>query len=185
MATDDLYSYIGEVLYDVDDNKIGSIIDLYVDDEGEEPRWFTVESDSLGKLRHFVPIDGIRAHEDGLMAPYVKQVILSSPQVDADDELSPEDEAELYDHYDLESGAREGFDYDGELGMTHSEEDLETGRSLREAGRAGLRRYIVTENVQIEVPVQKEVWVADDPMVDDKMVDDMQSPYDPDEKEIS
>ena len=40
--------------------------------------------------------------------------------------------------------------------MTVSEERLNVGTQRREAGRARLRRYVVTENVTQTVPVQRE-----------------------------
>jgi uncharacterized protein (TIGR02271 family) len=40
--------------------------------------------------------------------------------------------------------------------MTRSEEELDVGTRQREAGRARLRKYVETENVQQTVPVQRE-----------------------------
>jgi uncharacterized protein (TIGR02271 family) len=40
--------------------------------------------------------------------------------------------------------------------MTRSEERLHTGTETRATGRARLRRWVDTENVQVEVPVKKE-----------------------------
>ena len=40
--------------------------------------------------------------------------------------------------------------------MTRSEEELEVGKTSRETGRARLRKYVVTENVEKTVPVQRE-----------------------------
>ena len=40
--------------------------------------------------------------------------------------------------------------------MTRSEEELRVGTARREAGRARLRKYVVTENVTQTVPVQRE-----------------------------
>jgi uncharacterized protein (TIGR02271 family) len=40
--------------------------------------------------------------------------------------------------------------------MTRSEEELEVGTQRRETGRARLRKYVVTENVQQTVPVERE-----------------------------
>jgi uncharacterized protein (TIGR02271 family) len=40
--------------------------------------------------------------------------------------------------------------------MTRSEEELLVGKAQRETGRARLRKYVVTEQVQTTVPVQRE-----------------------------
>jgi hypothetical protein len=166
MSPDDFDDYIGEVLYDRDGTEIGPVVDLYVDDRGEVPQWITVSTGNTGTKRHFVPIDGISPHADGLMAPYPKDVILGAPHVDAAEELDSDDEVELYDHYDLGMGAEaEGYD-DADLTddpiMTRSEEDLETGRMMRETGKPRLRKYIVTEVGEDGTPTNEEVLVVED-----------------------
>ncbi|WP_323958654.1 DUF2382 domain-containing protein [Arthrobacter sp. JZ12] len=51
--------------------------------------------------------------------------------------------------------------------MTRSEEQLRVGTESREAGRARLRKYVVTENVTQTVPVQREeVRVEREPITD-------------------
>jgi uncharacterized protein (TIGR02271 family) len=52
--------------------------------------------------------------------------------------------------------------------MTLSEEQVAVGTQTREAGRARLRKYVVTENVTQTVPVQREeVRVVREPITDD------------------
>jgi uncharacterized protein (TIGR02271 family) len=51
--------------------------------------------------------------------------------------------------------------------MTRSEEELRVGKRSEEIGRARLRKYIVTEDVQTTVPVQREqVRVEREPITD-------------------
>jgi uncharacterized protein (TIGR02271 family) len=51
--------------------------------------------------------------------------------------------------------------------MTVSEEQLQVGTERREAGRARLRKYVVTENVTQTVPVQREeVRLEREPITD-------------------
>jgi uncharacterized protein (TIGR02271 family) len=51
--------------------------------------------------------------------------------------------------------------------MTRSEERLNVGTQSRESGRARLRKYVVTENVQQTVPVShEEVRVEREPITD-------------------
>src|SRR5947207_12580850 len=51
--------------------------------------------------------------------------------------------------------------------MTRSEEELEVGKTQRETGRARLRKYVVTDEVQTTVPVQREeVRVEREPITD-------------------
>jgi uncharacterized protein (TIGR02271 family) len=69
-----------------------------------------------------------------------------------------------------------GHDHDGhdtggpntDDAMTRSEEELRVGTRQREAGRARLRKYVVTEMVTKTVPVQREeVRVEREPITDD------------------
>ena len=62
---------------------------------------------------------------------------------------------------DLDDNTRgtKGYDVSGpetDDAMTLSEERVEVGTQRREAGRARLRKYVVTENVTKTVPVQRE-----------------------------
>ena len=51
--------------------------------------------------------------------------------------------------------------------MTRSEEELKVGTAKRETGRARLRKYVVTEDVQQTVPVKREeVRVEREPITD-------------------
>jgi uncharacterized protein (TIGR02271 family) len=51
--------------------------------------------------------------------------------------------------------------------MTRSEEELHVGKAQRERGRARLRKYVVTEEVQQTVPVQREeIRVEREPITD-------------------
>jgi uncharacterized protein (TIGR02271 family) len=51
--------------------------------------------------------------------------------------------------------------------MTRSEEEVTVGKTAREAGRARLKKYVVTEQVQQTVPVQREeVRVEREPVTD-------------------
>jgi len=61
--------------------------------------------------------------------------------------------------------------------MTRSEEELKVGTAKREAGRARLRKYVVTENVTQTVPVQREeIRVEREPITDGNVGDAMDGP---------
>jgi uncharacterized protein (TIGR02271 family) len=61
--------------------------------------------------------------------------------------------------------------------MTRSEEELRVGKRSEEIGRARLRKYIVTENVQTTVPVQREeVRVEREPITDANIDNAMDGP---------
>ena len=61
--------------------------------------------------------------------------------------------------------------------MTVSEEQLRVGTERREAGRARLRKYVVTENVTQTVPVQhEEVRIEREPISDADVADTTSGP---------
>jgi len=61
--------------------------------------------------------------------------------------------------------------------MTRSEEELRVGKTSRETGRARLRKYIVSEDVQTTVPVQREeVRLEREPITDANMPAAMDGP---------
>ncbi len=61
--------------------------------------------------------------------------------------------------------------------MTRSEEELRVGTQRQEAGRARLRKHIVTENVETTVPVQREeVRVEREPITDANVGNAMDGP---------
>jgi uncharacterized protein (TIGR02271 family) len=61
--------------------------------------------------------------------------------------------------------------------MTRSEERLNVGTERTEVGRARLRKYVVTENVQTTVPVEREeVRVEREPITDENVGAAMDGP---------
>jgi uncharacterized protein (TIGR02271 family) len=61
--------------------------------------------------------------------------------------------------------------------MTRSEEQLRVGTETVEAGRARLRKYVVTENVTTTVPVShEEVRIEREPITDANVGDALDGP---------
>ena len=139
MADNNTYDDItGTNLYDSGGEKIGSIKDLFLDDNGEDPKWATVSSGIFGTKRHFVPLKGISRIEHGIMTPYAKETILDAPRVNAEEDLSEADEARLYSHYSIDDQSQQN--------------------TQAPSGRMRLRKHIVTETQHVEVPTKREVY---------------------------
>jgi uncharacterized protein (TIGR02271 family) len=70
--------------------------------------------------------------------------------------------------YDSSEGAARGGDRGAASdGMTRSEERLNVGTQREQVGRARLRKYVVTEHEQVDVPVQREeVRLEREPITD-------------------
>jgi uncharacterized protein (TIGR02271 family) len=175
----------GGNVVDNDGSKIGSIGQVYLDDQTGQPEWVTVKTGMFGGGESFVPLREAEVSGNDLRVPYDKDKVKGAPRIsDADSHLSETEESELYRYYGV-GGADYDSSYDtnavashGDSGhdtsgpntdsaMTRSEEKLEVGTQKREAGRARLRKYVVTENVTTTVPVShEEVRLEREPITD-------------------
>ncbi len=182
------YEWEGRMLKDRDGEKIGKIDALYLDQQTDRPEWALVNTGLFGKKSSFVPLAGARSEGDDLLAEVEAGQVKDAPKMDPEEELSEQQEAELFRHYGIDytmegsvtatgegqaSGDRDatvGRDTSGpttDEAMTRSEEELRVGTSERERGRARLRKYVVTEHVQQTVPVRREeVRVEREPITD-------------------
>lgn len=162
-----------------DGDKVGSIGQIYVDDQTSEPTWVTVKTGLFGSHESFVPLDAATQEGNDIVVPYVKDKVKDAPRVAPDGHLEPGEEDQLYTYYGLSSGfshtadARRsavGHDTSGpttDEAMTRSEEQLHVGTRKEETGLARLRKYVTTENVTTTVPVQREeVRIEREPITD-------------------
>jgi uncharacterized protein (TIGR02271 family) len=168
----------GSNLLAEDGSKLGTIVDFYLDKETEVPEWALVKSGLLGSSNNFVPLKEASTEGSDILVPYSKDHVKNAPSMDADGELSRQEEAELYRHYGLDyseqssdSGLPEGHadtdSLDRDDAMTRSEEELHVGKSQHERGRVRLKKHVVTENVTQTVPVQREeVRIEREPITD-------------------
>lgn len=202
-----------------DGSKIGSIGQIFLDDESGRPEWVTVKTGLFGNGESFVPLSGAEVRGQDVVVPHDKAKVKDAPRVDDEDgHLDPAQEQELFRYYGVsstgdstgrneygtgrdESGDRSGTgvtggvagaghdrdregDRPGDHGhdqgvghdtsgpntddaMTRSEERVDVGTQTESAGKARLRKYVVTENVTKTVPVSREeVRVEREPITD-------------------
>jgi uncharacterized protein (TIGR02271 family) len=189
-STTDVQTLRDSNVLDSDGDKIGSVEEIYLDQETEKPEWAAVKTGLFGPKLTMIPLaEADKAGED-IRVPYAKAQVKDAPQVDADGELTQDEEARLYDHYGLDYGeARSdsglpqgqtaapgngqghvGRDTSGSTtddAMTRSEEELRVGTTQQERGRVRLKKHVVTENVTQTVPVSREeVRLETEPITD-------------------
>ncbi len=160
----DYFEWIGHAVVDQARDKIGKVSQIYVDEDTGQPEWLAVNTGMFRSRSSFVPIRGAQLDGDQLVIPYDKGKVKDAPQVedDTDGYLEPEEEQTLYRYYDRDTTGQEPDD-----AMTRSEEQVRVGTAKQETGRARLRKYVVTENVQTTVPVShEEVRVEREPITD-------------------
>ncbi|MFG1928679.1 DUF2382 domain-containing protein [Cryptosporangium sp. NPDC048952] len=190
LSQEQITALIDATAYDPSGDKIGSIKQVYLDDRTDQPQFATVHTGLFGLKETFVPLESAQVDGDRVVVAVDKQQVKDAPSIDPDGHdgaLTPEQVAELYQHYripsqatgtrDTYAGRQEGADarHETERGrhsgddnaMTRSEERLNVGTETHEAGRARLRKYVVTENVQTTVPVShEEVRIEREPITE-------------------
>jgi uncharacterized protein (TIGR02271 family) len=171
----------GRTMVDPAGDKLGTIDAIYLDDETGQPEWATVTSGLFTAKTAFVPLAQAQDMGDSVRVPYDKQQVKDAPAVQADGQLSQDEEAELYRHYGLDYGQHRSDSGlpagTGDDAMTRSEEELQVGTETRERGRARLRKYVTTETQQVTVPVQREeVRVEREPITDANLDDATSGP---------
>ena len=171
--------YVGRTAVDAQGNKIGSVGQVYVNDDSGVPDWITVNTGLFGMKENFAPLHGSSFNGDDLVLPFDKDVVKDSPDVADSEHLDVDEQQALYSYYQQYLGAgaayqggtdteyqtgeqarpAEGYDTSGpntDDAMTRSEEHLNVGTQQVEAGRARLRKYVVTEQQTVSVPVSHE-----------------------------
>ena len=84
-----------------DGDKLGKIDAVYFDNDTDQPEWVAVKSGLFGSHVSLVPLNQSNWDGDTLTVPFDKQALQSAPHHDADTELTPADEDDLYHHYGL------------------------------------------------------------------------------------
>jgi uncharacterized protein (TIGR02271 family) len=196
------YDWRGRDVVDADGDKVGTIEELFRDEDTAEPEWAAVRTGLFGTKLSFVPIQGAEPAGESVRVPFPKSQIKDAPKIDdSDGQLSQREEAELYQHYGMSYGERRsdsglpegssdgagngdrgavGRDVSGPTtddAMTRSEEELRVGTAEQERGRARLRKHVVTDEVQQTVPVRREeVRVEREPITDANVDDALDGP---------
>ena len=185
ISTEQLQHVIGNDVVDSSGSKIGKAGQVYLDDTSGQPSWVTVQTGLFGSGESFAPLDQATLSGDQLQVPFSKDKVKGAPRVADDGHITPEQEDELYRYYGIGGGTYEstttttgtvdaagtvGHDTSGpttDQAMTRSKEELRAGTQRVEAGRARLRKYIVSEQQQVTVPVSREeVRVEREPITD-------------------
>jgi uncharacterized protein (TIGR02271 family) len=91
----------GRTAVDSDGGKLGKIEEIYLDRETERPEWALIQTGLFGGKSSFMPLEGVTSDGDQVRAPYSKDQVKDAPKIDADGELSSDEERDLYSHYGI------------------------------------------------------------------------------------
>ena len=167
MSIEQLDELRGMPVYDSADEKIGTVEEIFFDEQTRQPEWVGIGTGFFGTKRVLVPVAGAEQNADGLRVPYAKDQVKDSPDIDSD-EISQSTEAELASYYGVgyseqqsDTGLPQGSagdvaSADREGSVTRSEEELHVGKEQVQAGRARLRKWVENEPVEMDVDLRRE-----------------------------
>jgi uncharacterized protein (TIGR02271 family) len=168
---------IGSAAYDTAGDKIGTVGHFFVDDRTGAPTWVAVTTGLLGTRHSVVPAADAVFADGALRLPVQKHAVRTAPEVPDSARLDPTVEAELRRHYgistpdgdgvpseppgpvpvsDAEVAAARASGVPADGAMVRSEERLRVGTERVPSARVRLVKYVVTEEVQVTVPIRRE-----------------------------
>ena len=89
---------VGHTAVDADGDKVGTISDVYVDNQTSQPAWLAVTTGMFGTKVSFVPIADAYLDGDDIVVAYSTDHIKAAPNVEADGQLSEAEVDDLYAH---------------------------------------------------------------------------------------
>ena len=102
MGNNDHDRFIGQTLYSSDNEKVGKIGQVFLDDDTDRPEFLTVNTGLFGMNESFVPAADADVNGDGVRVPFTKDQVKDAPNVDVDSgHLDQSEERRLYEHYGL------------------------------------------------------------------------------------
>ncbi|TRX60392.1 PRC and DUF2382 domain-containing protein [Corynebacterium hiratae] len=89
--------------YDKVGEKLGSVKEVFVDEQSGQPTFVEVNHGLFGMSSSLVPLRGHDFTGDELKLAFSKDRIENAPDFDSDKPLTPEAQADIFKHYDLEN----------------------------------------------------------------------------------
>ena len=129
--------------YDKAGEKLGSVKEVFVDEQTGQPTFVEVNHGLFGMNSSLVPLRGHDFNGDELKLAFSKDRIEGAPDFDSDKPLTPEAQADIFKHYNLENAQDVTTYRDERAGTT-------TGAGAAGAGVAGAGAHANDETVTTE-----------------------------------
>jgi sporulation protein YlmC with PRC-barrel domain len=155
LTRDDLVEMQGVDVVDANGERIGSLEDVYYDDDTGRAEWIGIGTGIFGLRRRVVPVEGARREGDAIRVPYPKDVVKHSPTVDGE-HIAPELEAQLYEHYRSAQGA-DAQPIGADLASGRVNEPMGAGQR---ASGVGGEVSDTDEPAIVVIRLRRWVWVA-------------------------
>jgi sporulation protein YlmC with PRC-barrel domain len=144
----------GKTVVDRDGEKVGTLGDLYLDRETDQPAYAGINTGLFKRRESVIPLDGAREVDDDLQVPFTLAAIKDAPNVDPEVELSEDEEDALQAHYGAPSKVMPQRDA-GEMIRSEEEVDFRV-EPAKPKERIRLKKHTVVEHVEKTVPVRRE-----------------------------
>ncbi len=105
LTLEDVRPLVDADLVDADDSKVGRIEDIYLDIQTQRPEWALVHTGLFGRKQVYVSLTNASTSGGKLRAAFSEDQIKHAPHIEPDEELTPDEEATLYEHYGVSSPA--------------------------------------------------------------------------------
>jgi hypothetical protein len=101
IRTDDIGSMIGADALDAQQDRIGEVSQVYVDEQTDHPTWVSVRLGLLSGAEVLVPLDDAEWDERSLHVAVERRAAREAPRKEMDEPLTVEEEERLYTHYGI------------------------------------------------------------------------------------
>jgi len=208
VSVDQARQLLGAQIVDANGENVGTVKDVYLNDRTGELSWISVATGWFGHSESLLPFDRAKISDDHIRVPFDKSTIKKAPRYQSSAPLSPQDEDELYRHYGHPADApaarvttaqgAEATNYAPGSGSAETSEDsstrnetqvrsedhLDRGSEPASIGRTRLRKYVITEQQSITVPLSHEEARLEREPIDDQDIDRASSGVELSEEEI-
>jgi len=164
----------GQTVYDNAGQKIGDIQRVFFD-QANEPAWVAIRGGRIGTREALVPLTGSQMGPNGLAVAVGTDVIRAAPAIEAGNELSMGDAAQLNRYYEsaitspppqpqpppapqqqAAPPANKPAEQNRATELTSYEEQLRVGTESVQSGAVRLHKYVTTDQVETSVPIRHE-----------------------------
>jgi uncharacterized protein (TIGR02271 family) len=123
ITTNDIDALATAKVIDRDGDRVGSVGQVYVSDDGAQPLFVTVNTGLFGTHESFVPLRAADFHDGELRVAYDKATIKSAPKIDADGAISDDEQGTIFDYYDGTAGGAASGTGDVPAGLSDRDTD--------------------------------------------------------------
>jgi hypothetical protein len=100
MSKIDAASLFTKTVFDINDQKVDDVQQVFANDKTGDATWVTVNTQGSASREVFIPLDHVTIDGSAIRAPYTLESIVNSPKMVNDKNLSAEEEEELRAYYE-------------------------------------------------------------------------------------